>query len=515
MRPPRPLPHRRRWLPRGRADVDVRTALGVVGTLLAWFALAFVPPAAVALAAGEPPWPFLVAGSAVALTGLALRRLTGPRPPLGVREGLLVVVAVWLLAPAFGAVPFLLGDVPQLDRPADAWFEAMSGFTATGATVVTDLDALGTDMLFWRQFSHWLGGAGIIVLALAVLPRLRIGGRELLRSELPGPVEIETLGETVRGTARRLWKVYLAVTAAGVLTLAALGWAGLDRRMGLFDAFSYATSAVSLGGFAPHDDSARGLAPVTQWVLCGLMAVAGVNLLQLYRLAALRQVRAAARDEELRLYAVLLVVASGVVAAELWAAGDEGGAGALRHGAFQAVSVMTTTGFATVDWAVWGTVATLTLLALMFVGACAGSASGSVKVVRHLVVLRFTQHELEQAVHPDAVLPVRVSGRVIGAQVIRSVLLFALLYLLALAVGTFCLTLDAGAEAGGAGVFTALGAAAACLGNVGPAFGELGPSGSYAPLGGASKVILGTLMLLGRIEIVPLAVLLRRGYWRA
>lgn len=176
---------------------------------------------------------------------------------------------------------------------------------------------------------------------------------------------------------------------------------------------------------------------------------------------------------------------------------------------------MTTTGFATVDWAVWGTVATLTLLALMFVGACAGSASGSVKVVRHLVVLRFTQHELEQAVHPDAVLPVRVSGRVIGAQVIRSVLLFALLYLLALAVGTFCLTLDAGAEAGGAGVFTALGAAAACLGNVGPAFGELGPSGSYAPLGGASKVILGTLMLLGRIEIVPLAVLLRRGYWRA
>lgn len=309
--------------------------------------------------------------------------------------------------------------------------------------------------------------------------------------------------------------MYLAVTATGVLVLAALGWSGLDRRMGLFDAFSYATSAVSLGGFAPHDDSARGLAPVTQWVLCGLMAVAGVNLLRLYRLAALRQVRAAARDEELRLYAVLLVVSSCVVAAELWASGAAGGPDGLRHGAFQAVSVMTTTGFATADWAEWGTVATLTLLGLMFVGACAGSASGSVKVVRHLVLFRFTRRELEQAVHPDAVLPVRVSGRVVGAQALRSVLLFALLYVLTLALGTFGLTLDAGAETGGGGVFTALGAAAACLGNVGPAFGELGPSGSYAPLGQASKAILGALMLLGRIEIVPLAVLLGRGYWRA
>ncbi|MEQ8146662.1 TrkH family potassium uptake protein [Streptomyces sp. OP7] len=493
----------------------MRTALGVVGALLTWFALAFAAPAAVALTAGEPPWPFLVTGAAVAVTGAVLRSLTGRRPPLGVREGFLVVVAVWLLVPAFGAVPFLLGDVPQLDRPVDAWFEAMSGFTATGATVLTDVDALRPDMLFWRQFTHWLGGAGIIVLALAVLPRLRIGGRELLRSELPGPVETESLGATVRGTARRLWKVYLAVTAAGVLVLASLGWAGLDRRMGLFDAFSYATSAVALGGFTPVDGSARDLAPVTQWVLCGLMAVAGVNLLRLYRLAVLRQVRAASRDEELRLYLGLLLVASCVVAAELFAAGTVTGLAGVRHGAFQAVSVTTTTGFATLDWSDWGALATLTLLALMFAGACAGSASGSVKVVRHLVLFRFTRRELEQAVHPDAVLPVRVSGRVVGTPVLRSVLLFVLLYLLALALGTLGLALDAGADAGGTRAFTALGAAAACLGNVGPAFGELGPFGSYAPLGQASKVLLTALMLLGRIEIVPLAVLLRRGYWRA
>lgn len=493
----------------------MRTALGVVGALLAWFALAFVAPAVVALAAGEPPWPFLVSGLAVAVTGLALKRLTGERPPLDIREGFLVVVAVWLLVPAFGALPFVLGRVPQLDHPVDAYFEAMSGFTATGATVLTDVDALGPDMLFWRQLTHWLGGLGIIVLALAVLPRLRIGGRELLRSELPGPVEMESLGATVRGTARRLWKVYLAVTVTGVLFLACLGWAGLDPRMGLFNAFSYATSAVSLGGFAPEADSARGLAPVTQWVLCGLMVVAGVNLLRLYRLVALRRIRAVSRDEELRLYLVLLAVSTSVLGAELFTEGTLDGLGGVRHAAFQAVSVMTTTGFATLDWASWGTLAALTLLALMFVGACAGSASGSIKVVRHLLLFRFARHELEQAVHPDAVLPVRVSGRVVDNPVLRSALVFALLYLLALALGTFGLALDAGADTTGTGAFTALGAAAACLGNVGPAFGEVGPFGSYAPLGLLSKVILTALMLLGRIEIVPLAVLLRRGYWRA
>lgn len=405
----------RRARTRPRTGVDVRTALGVVGALLVWFALAFTAPAAVALGTGRPPWPFLAAGAATAVTALILGRLTGGRSPLGVREGFLVVVAVWLLVPAFGALPYVLGRVPQLDHPLDAYFEAMSGFTATGATVLTDVEALGPDMLFWRQLTHWLGGMGIIVLALAVLPRLRIGGRELLRSELPGPVAVESLDATVRGTAQRLWKVYLAVTAAGFLALAALGWAGLDRRMGVFDAFSYATSAVSLGGFTPDADSARGLAPVSQWVLCGLMVVAGVNLLRLYRLVALRQVRAVARDDELRLYLALLVVAAAVL-------GD-------------------------------------------------GAA-------------------------------------------LRSVLAFAVLYLLVFALGTLGLALDAEPGAPGTGAFTALGAAASCLGNVGPAFGETGPFGSYAPLGGLSKGILVALMFLGRIEIVPLAVLLRRSYWR-
>ncbi|SCK09993.1 trk system potassium uptake protein TrkH [Streptomyces sp. WMMB 714] len=507
----------RRWRPYRRIGVDVRTALGVVGALLTWFAVAFAAPAAVALASGGPPWPFLAAGLGAAAAGLALKRLTGRRPPLGVREGFLVVVAVWLLVPAFGALPFVLGRVPQLRHPVDAYFEAMSGFTATGATVLTDVSALEPAMLFWRQSTQVLGGLGVIVLALAVLPRLRIGGRELLSYELPGgSVEVESLGTTIRDTAQRLWKVYVAVTVLGVLALACLGWSGLDRRMDLAGAFSYGTSAVALGGFAPDAGSARGLAPVTQWVLCGLMAVAGVNLLRLYRLAALRQYRGVARDDELRLYLCLLVVGTSVLAAELVPGGPaEDAPGDVRHAAFQAVSTMTTTGLATVDWSTWGTLATVTLLGLMFVGACAGSASGSIKVVRHLTLFRFARRELEQAVHPDAVIPVRVSGRVVEAPALRSVLLFVVLYVVTLALGTLCVAVDAATGTGGTDAFTALGAAAACLGNVGPAFGEVGPFGSYAPLGPVSKTALTALMLLGRIEIVPLAVLLHRNYWRA
>jgi trk system potassium uptake protein TrkH len=493
----------------------VRGALGVVGTLLAWSSLAFLAPAAVALGAGTAPWPFLVTALLVAVSGLALVRLTGTRSSLGVREGFLVVAVVWLLVPAFGALPFVLGDVPQLERPLDAYFESMSGFTATGATVLTDVGALGPDMLFWRQLTHWLGGLGIIVLALAVLPRLRIGGRELLRSELPGPVDVDSLGATVRGTARRLWKVYVAVSLLGVLVLAALGWTGLDPQMGLFDAFSYATSAVALGGFTPRSDSAQALAPVTQWVLCGLMVVAGVNLLRLFRLAVLRQARAAVRDEELRLYLGLLAVGTAVLAVELYADGTLGGPGDVRHAAFQAVSVMTTTGLATLDWSTWGTLPVLTVLAAMFVGACAGSATGSIKVVRHLTVFRFARRELELAVHPDAVVPVRVSGRVVDDPALRSTLVFVLLYVLAVAVGTLGLALDAATGGAGTTPLTALGAAAACLGNVGPSFGDAGPFGSYAAVGDLSTVILTVLMFLGRIEIVPLVVLLRRGYWRA
>ncbi len=492
-------------------------ALDLVGAVLKWLALSFAAPLAVALADGEAVLPFVLAGLATLAVGLALDRLTPDRAgsPLGPREVFLVVALVWLLVPAFGALPFLFGGVKQLTAPVDAYFEAMSGFTATGATVLTHVEALPRAMLFWRQLTHWIGGMGIIILAIAVLPRLRVGGRQLLQRELPGPSEIEPLGAGVRELARRLWKVYLGVSAAGMLLLAAVGWSGLDRSMTLFQAFSQATSAVALGGFSPRADSARGFSPVSQWIICALMVTAGVNFLRLHRLVVLRRVREFARDEELRLYLALLVAGSTVVGIELFASnavhGVEPG---VRAAVFQAVSVMTTTGFATLDWTKLGSLVTLTLLLLMFVGASSGSTTGSIKVVRHLMLFRLARRELDHALHPDIVVPVRVSGRVIDEAALRSAMMFVVLYGLVFALGALSLVLDAQRAGGQLGAFEALGAAASCLGNVGPAFGGAGPFGSYAGFSELSKVMLSILMLLGRVEIVPIAVLFTRSYWR-
>lgn len=510
---------RRPRRPRGgrQLAIDVLPALDLVGGVLKWLALAFTAPLVVALADGEAALPFLSAGLATGAAGLALDRLTPDRDgtSLGPREVFLVVALVWVLVPAFGALPFVIGDVGQLRDPADAYFESMSGFTATGATILSHIGALGQAMLFWRQLMHWLGGMGIIILAIAVLPRLRVGGRQLLQRELPGPSEIEPLGATVRDLARRLWMVYLGLSAVGVLALAIIGWTGLDPAMTPFQAFSNATSAVALGGFSPRAESARGLAPITQWILCALMLIAGINFLRLHRLVVLRQLRAFARDEELRLYVVLLALGSLAVGIELFAGHEVHSIGSgIRAAAFQAVSVMTTTGLATLDWTKLGPLVTLTLLLLMFVGASSGSTTGSIKVVRHLMVFRAARRELEQALHPEVVVPVRINGAPIEERALRSAVMFIVLYLFVFALGALSLVLDTRRVGGQLGAFEALGAAASCLGNVGPAFGSAGPFGSYADFSDLSKVMLSILMLLGRVEIVPVAVLFTRSFWR-
>ncbi|HET6550954.1 MAG TPA: potassium transporter TrkG, partial [Solirubrobacter sp.] len=338
---------------------------------------------------------------------------------------------------------------------------------------------------------------------------------QLLQYELPGPTETERLTTTVRQTAQRLWTLYVALTAVGVLLLAAMGWTGVDAAMDLFQAFSYATSTVALGGFSPQAGSAQAFAPATQWILCALMVVAGVNFLRLFRLVVQRDAGAVAHDEELRWYLGLLAAATVVIALELFAGDTVHGFGGVRHAAFQTVSVMTTTGIATLDWSSFGALATLTLLFLMFVGASAGSATGSIKVVRHLMLFKVARRELEQAVHPEAVVPVRVAGRTIDDRALRSAVMFVILYLAVFAAGALALLLDARRVGGELGGFEALGAAAACLGNVGPAFGAAGPFGSYAGFSDLSTAVLTALMVLGRVEIVPIAVLLTRTFWRA
>jgi trk system potassium uptake protein TrkH len=505
-----------RTLRPSRLGVDLVSAFDLVGGVLTYVGLAFLVPAAVAVGYREPFWPFLAAGALTAGVGYALDRLTPPgrREQVGPREGFLVVALVWLLVPAFGCLPFVLGQVEQLSNPINAYFEAVSGFTATGATVLVDVEALDRSMLFWRQFSHWLGGMGIIILAVAVLPRLRIGGRQLLQSELSGPTELERLTSTIRDTARRLWVLYVALTALAVLVLVAFGWTGVDPAVSSFDAVGHAFSVVALGGFSTENESVAAFSVATQWVLLVLMVVAGVNFLRLYRVFVQRHVRVVARDEELRLYLGLLAAASALLVVELVGGGFADGEDAVRSAAFQAVAIMTTTGFATADYTQWGPLAAVTLLGLMFVGASAGSTGGSIKVVRHLLLVKVMRRELRQAVHREAVVPVRLSGAVVDERALRSAIGFVVLYIGIFALGALGLVVDARRVDVELAAFDAIGAAAACLGNVGPAFGFAGPYGSYEPFSDVSTGILAVLMWLGRLEIVPVAVLFMRGYWR-
>lgn len=498
---------------RPRLAVDVTGSINLVATLTKYLSVATLVPAAVAVVYRESPWPFLLAGAIVGGVSAGIEHVTRGDHRIGPREGFLVVSLTWLAAAALGALPFLLSSEVQLDRPVDAYFEAMSGFTTTGASVLTDVEAVSRSVLIWRQFTQWLGGIGIIVLALAVLPRLRVGGRQLLEHEMPGP-EIESLSTRIRDTARRVWILYVALTAALVLLLVGFALTGADERMTVFDAFAHAFTTMPTGGFGTDATSLAEFGAVSQWTIAVFMLLAGANFALLYLAFVRRQGRAFARDEEFRLYVGLLALGSFVLAGQLWVEGVATGEAAIRHGVFQAVSVMTTTGFATVDFSVFATLGVITLLGLMFVGGSAGSTSGSVKVVRHLLLGKILRREIDQTLHPELVAPVRLNRSVVDERTLRAVTSFVLLYIGIFIVGTVLLAADAARTGLELSLLEAISTSATTLGNVGPAFGFAGPFGSVEPFSDFSTIVMTGLMWLGRLEVIPVVVLLSRHYWR-
>jgi trk system potassium uptake protein TrkH len=505
---PRGRSRRRTWL-----AVDVLGALNLVATLTKYLALAPLLPAAVAVGYGESPWPFLLAIAIVGGAAAVVERLTRGNDRVGMREGFLVVALTWLAAALVGAVPYLLSGEAQLTRPIDAYFEAMSGFTTTGASVLTDIDGLPRSLLFWRQFTQWLGGIGIIVVALAVLPRLRVGGRQLLEHEMPGP-EIESLSTRIRDTARRVWFLYLALTTILIGILALFAVTGVDEEMTIYDAVAHALTTMPTGGFSPRAASVGAFAPATQWVVTVFMLLAGANFALLYRAFIRRQPQAFARDSEFRLYVALLAGATVALGTILWLEGIATGEAAVRHAAFQVVSMMTTTGFATIDFVGWPALAAMILVGLMFVGGSAGSTSGSVKVVRHLLMGKILRREVDQTVHPEVVTLVRLNRAVVDERTLRAVSSFVLLYIGIFILGAALIAADAERVGIEVGVLDAIAASATTLGNVGPAFGFAGPFGSFEPFSDLSAVTMIGLMWLGRLEIIPIVVLFSRHYWR-
>jgi trk system potassium uptake protein TrkH len=497
--------------------VDVAGALNLVGAIVKYLSLAFLFPAALALGYSESVWPFVIAGAACAGFGFSLERVTRGRERIGAREGFLIVALTWLCAAFFVSVPYMLSGQEQLASPLDAYFEGMSGMTTTGASILTDIEGLPRALAMWRQFTQWLGGMGIIVLALAVLPRLRVGGRQLLESELPGP-ELENLAARIRDTARRLWILYVGLTAAEIVALAALGWTGIDERMSPYNAVAHAFTTMPTGGFSTQARSIEAFSAASQWVIVVFMILAGANFALMYRGIVRRDARIFARDEEFRLYLGLLALGAVVLAATLWSQGVSAGEEAIRHAVFQTVSIMTTTGYANTDfneWLVVAPLAAMVLVALMFPGGSAGSTGGSIKVVRHVLIGKLLRRELDQTVHPEVVIPTRLNGRVVDERTLRAIISFVLLYVGIFVVGALALLIDSHRAGVDVAPFEAIAAAATTIGNVGPALGFAGPMGSFDPFSGLSKAVMIGLMWIGRLELVPVVVLFTRAYWRA
>jgi trk system potassium uptake protein len=500
--------------PRRRLAVDIPATVNLVGTLGKYLGITALLPVLVALWYSEPVWPFLAAAAITSGLGLALERLTsGAAERVGVREGFLVVAVTWLFAAGFASLPYLFVGGDQLGHPIDAYFEGMSGFTTTGATVVTDYDELSRSIDMWRALTQWIGGMGIIVLAIAVLPRLRVGGRQLMESELPGP-EIARLSERIRRTARLLWVLYVGLTAAEALALAALGWLGVDERMSEFEALSHAFTTMPTGGFSTQARSIEAFSGAAQWIIVIFMLLAGANFALMYRGLIRRRPGVFVRDEEFRLYLTLAAVASVALTVQLWGHGIAEGEDAVRAGVFQTVSIMTTTGYASTDFALWPALPLLTLLLMMFAGGSAGSTAGSIKVVRHLLLGKVLRRELDQTVSPEVVMPIRLNGAPVDERTLRAIAAFILLYVGAWVIGTGVIAIDSAITGAGLGTLDALGTSATALGNIGPGFGVTGPMGSFAPLGDVSKITLIGLMWAGRLEIIPVVVLLTRHYWR-
>ncbi len=495
----------------GRLRVDLGATGSLVGVVVKWLSLALLAPIAVALGYGDDVLPFLVPLIGGFAAGFALERLAGRRAnDVGVREAFAAVAITWLAAALLGAIPYMLdgGDISSF---GDAYFEAMSGFTTTGATVMADISSHSPAILFWRSLTQWLGGMGIIVLAIAILNQAGPGGKALLQQEAPGP-EAEKLTPRLRDTALRLWLVYLVLTLVLATGLWVTGLVAPTQGMDLYNAVTHAFTTMSTGGFSPEPRSIEAFGWVSQLLIAVFMVIAGGSFALWYRTAR-GDLRAAPRDGEFRTYIAILAVLSALVGVALLATTDAGALGAFGQAAFNVISLMTTTGYASQDFAVWAPFALLILFAAMFIGGCAGSTSGAIKVIRVRLAVGSARRDVETAVHPEKVLPVRQNGRPVREAALQGATAFIGLYLLTFAAGALAILLIATLRGFELGAFDAMVAAATTIGNVGPGVGEAGPMGSFAAFPWEAKAVMVLLMWIGRLELIPVLVLATRAYW--
>jgi trk system potassium uptake protein TrkH len=460
----------------------------------------------------------LLAGGLTVFIGLLLRFATkGFEKKIRKREGYLVVTLGWVTMSLSGALPYILsGAIPSF---TDAFFETMSGYTTTGASILNDIEIIPKSILFWRSTTHWIGGMGIIVLAIAILPLLGIGGMQMFAAEAPGPSG-DKLHPRITDTAKRLWFLYFGLTLAEAVLLKLAG-------MGYFDAINHAMSTLSTGGFSTKNASIAfwNDQPLIQYIIIFFMFIAGTNFVLSY-FAFKGDFKKYTKDEEFKFYFIIIVsltlVATIIIyfyasvsihPTDIQAIAHPKVFGELessfRHGLFQVLAVVTTTGFVSADYTIWTPFLTVMFLIMMFLGASAGSTAGGVKIVRHIIMIKNGFLEFKRSLHPNAIVPVRYNTKTVTRGIVFNIMAFFILYLIVFAVGSLVFSLM------GIDLITSVGAAASSLGNVGPAFGDLSPVNNYSSLPPFGKWWSTMLMLCGRLELFTVLIIFTPYFWKS
>lgn len=458
-------------------------------------------------------WGILNAGIITVFLGLLLYIFNKPKNTnIQKKEGYLIVTLGWLTLSLTGMLPYLLsGAIPSV---TDAFFETVSGYSTTGSSILTDIESMPRGILFWRSATHWIGGMGIIVLTIAILPLLGIGGMQLFMAEAPGP-SADKLHPRITDTAKRLYLIYVVLTFAEffLLKLAGMTW---------FDAINHAMATVSTGGFSTKNASIAyyNNLPLVQYIITFFMLVAGTNFVLTY-FALKGKILKVFKSEEFRYFLLGIIGISTVIIIVVYFFQDPNlettiahpkvfgkAEYAIRHALFMVTSVVTTTGFVTADFTMWNFFVTGIFFALFFVGGSAGSTSGGVKIVRHIVMLKNSFLEFKKALHPNAIIPVRIDGKSVHQNIVFNVISFFIIYMLIFVVSSVILTffnLD---------FISALGAAASSLGNIGPAIGSVSPVNNFAHLSNSAKLFCAFLMLIGRLELFTVLILFTPFFWR-
>lgn len=440
---------------------------------------------------------FFLAGSVTLVLGGGTYLSTRFDDEVTLREGFAIVTMAWVTTAIFGSLPYIFSGV--VDSPVPALFESMSGFTTTGATVFSDIEALPHGILLWRSMTHWIGGMGIIVLVIAVLPYLGIGGMQLFRAEVSGPAP-ERLRPRITQTAKLLWLVYFGMTAA-------IGLLYLLGGMSSFDAINHAFSTVATGGFSTKNTSFAEMSSFIQWVTIIFMYIGGVNYALHFR--AITGDMRYLQDEEWKFFTIVLVSAAGIVTTLNFLAGDAAGEQVIRDGIFQVLAITTTTGYVSADYDLWVPGARMVLFALFFFGGMAGSTSGGVKALRVMLLLKQAANELRKHLHPRAILVTRIGGNPIKEEVAARVVGFLMLYLILCMAGALALAMT------GIEPLTAISGSIASVGNVGPSFAGLGPTDNYGWMSEPGLGVLTFLMLVGRLEIYTVLLLFHPELWKS